>query len=110
MKTLKDLFNERQDYVVVIERNGYVIWCEALDRNNISILENFAISEYNENVIKSVNLEFYTLNEYEKIGEPCDWFVDGFKINVEIPMEEFYKGVDFIIDSMEAYYKGGEIA
>ena len=38
MKTLKDLFNERQDYVVVIKRKGYVIWCEALDRNNISIL------------------------------------------------------------------------
>jgi hypothetical protein len=109
LKTLKDLFNEKQVDVVVIKRNDYVIWCEALDRNDTSILENFAISKYNGDVIKSVNLEFCVLNENEEIAKPCNWFVDGFKVNVEIPMEEFYKGVDFLIKSMEEYYKGGEI-
>ena len=109
MKTLKDLFNEKQDYVLTFERNGYVIWCEALDRNNTSILENFAIGHYHSSVIKKVSLEFYLKDEYDKIGEPCEWFVETFKVDVEIPMEDFYKGVDFIINSMETYYKGGKI-
>lgn len=108
MKTLKDIFDEKQDYVFSLERNNYVIWCEALDRNNNSILENFAIGDYHSNLIKKVSLEFYTKEEYESIGDPLNWFVEAFKVDVEIPMEEFYKGVDFLIKSMEEYYKGSE--
>lgn len=108
MKTLKDIFGEKQDYIFSLERNNYVIWCEALDRKNNSILDNFMVEDYNGDVIRRVSLEFYTKEEYEGIVDPCDWFIEAFKVDVEIPMEEFYKGVDFLIKSMEEYYKGSE--